>query len=285
MWLRMEWSAIATHDSITSSALSTQGSGVSLSSIYMLSAPAVDLTFDDDDWNTPQIPNKFYRAASVGSWAVTSIGRGFDWDAPEDDETIQQAESVPPYSPRSEFGYATKGCAPKHNHPFINTSPIIPTLTPTSFSARTLSATPTTESFMVSSSESRTSSPSIRPTPLRSPSSPRPRRRSSRQRVSLIAGRVSIIPLESPSPSSLLPQSLRRSDSSGSFISVATSTRAPSPTVEKESFLGKQSISDFHIEGEIGRGAYGLVKRGREIRPDGSLGVSSPSPGHIFDYG
>lgn len=59
---------------------------------------------------------------------------------------------------------------------------------------------------------------------------------------------------------------------SGSSISVAASTRAPSPAAEKESFLGNRSISDFHIEGEIGRGAYGLVKRGREIHPDGSLG-------------
>jgi hypothetical protein len=68
---------------------------------------------------------------------------------------------------------------------------------------------------------------------------------------------------------------LRRTDSTGSFISIAVSTRAPSPAVEKESFLGNRSISDFHIEGEIGRGAYGLVKRGRDIHPDGSLGVSS----------
>ena len=90
---------------------------------------------------------------------------------------------------------------------------------------------------------------------------------------------VSIIPLESPSPSSLLPQSLRRSDSSGSFVSATASTRAPSPAAEKESFLGEKSVSDFHIEEEIGRGAYGLVKRGREIRPDGSLGVSSLAAG------
>lgn len=72
---------------------------------------------------------------------------------------------------------------------------------------------------------------------------------------------------------------MRRSDSSGSFVSVAASTRAPSPTVENESFLGEKSISDFNIEAQIGRGAYGLVKRGREIRPDGSLGVSSLAAG------
>ncbi|KAG5648033.1 hypothetical protein DXG03_007068 [Asterophora parasitica] len=96
--------------------------------------------------------------------------------------------------------------------------------------------------------------------------------RSSRQRVSLIAGRVSIAPIEPPSP--VLPHSIRRSDSSGSILSVTPSTRAPSPTAEKDkgSFLGGRSISDFVIDGEIGRGAYGLVKRAREIHADGSLG-------------
>lgn len=251
----------------------------------MLSVPAVDLTFDDDEWKTPPIGNKFYRAASVGSWAVTSIGRGFDWDGPSNDKTSEEVETTPPYSLRSEFGYASKALdttlAPKQDHASVNTTSKTRSITPTAFSARTSSTTPTIETFMVSPLDSRTSSPSItssscRPTPSRSTSSPRPRRRSSRQRISLIAGRVSIIPLESPSPSYILPQSLRRS---GSSISVAASTRAPSPAAEKESFLGNRSISDFHIEGEIGRGAYGLVKRGREIHPDGSLGVSFPAPG------
>ncbi|KAG6842616.1 hypothetical protein C0991_000142 [Blastosporella zonata] len=112
------------------------------------------------------------------------------------------------------------------------------------------------------------------PPPPRSPSSPRPRRRSSRQRVSLIAGRVSILPIEPSSPPALLPQSLRRSNSSGSFLSVAESTRPPSPNPDsqREPFLAGLSISDFIIEGEIGRGAYGLVKRARQVRADGSTG-------------
>lgn len=90
--------------------------------------------------------------------------------------------------------------------------------------------------------------------------------------MSLIAGRVSIAPIEPPSPTAILPGSLHRTNSASSFLSVATSTRPPSPAAdrEKESFLGGRSISDFVIEGEIGRGAYGLVKRAREVRADGS---------------
>ncbi|KAK1234655.1 serine/threonine protein kinase [Marasmius sp. AFHP31] len=52
---------------------------------------------------------------------------------------------------------------------------------------------------------------------------------------------------------------------------IDSSHHGPSST-DQESFLGSKRISDFHIEGEIGRGAYGIVKRGREIQSDGSLG-------------
>ncbi|RXW19884.1 hypothetical protein EST38_g5980 [Candolleomyces aberdarensis] len=78
-------------------------------------------------------------------------------------------------------------------------------------------------------------------------------------------------PIEPPSPPPILPQSLKRTPSSGSVLS-AVSTRAPSPVDDSQSFLGGRSISEFEIEGEIGRGAYGLVKRAREILSDGSLG-------------
>ncbi|KAF8078576.1 kinase-like protein [Lyophyllum atratum] len=260
----------------------------------MLSAPAVDLTFDDDDWKTPPLGSKFYRAASVGSWGVTSIGRGFDWTEHNSDQPRSPYSPLDPIpcSPCSELDFPPKSAevahGRKHNHSFIDTSPIIQplSLTPTtSFSLRMTSATSPTECPFVSSPiQSRPTSPrppslagsvgSTRPPPSRSPSSPRPRRRSSRQRVSLVAGRVLIAPIEPPSPTSLLPHSLRRTDSSGSFLSVAASTGPPSPTAdkEKESFLGGRSISDFVIEGEIGRGAYGLVKRAREVRADGSTG-------------
>lgn len=256
----------------------------------MLSAPAVDLTFDGDEWKTPPLAARFYRAASVGSWGVTSIGRGFDWNE-NSDEQKPQLDS-PQYSPCAELEFTPKlGDSlhgRKHNNAFIDKSPITRTLTltpPTAISLRMPFATAQTQEhpFVVSPVQSRPSSPrppslagsigSVRPPPSRSPSSPRPRRRSSRQRVSLIAGRVLIAPIEPPSPT--LPQSLRRSSSSASFLSTAASTRAPSPAADKESFLGGRSISDFSIDGEIGRGAYGLVKRAREIYADGSLGVCS----------
>lgn len=114
----------------------------------------------------------------------------------------------------------------------------------------------------------------VRPQLSRSPSSPRPRRRSSQQRVSLVAGRVMIIDHTLAPPL----QPLRRSDSSSSAISTAQSTRAPSPSTEEQSFLGEKQITDFALESEIGRGAYGLVKRGREILKDGTLGVRIAPP-------
>ncbi|EKM83841.1 hypothetical protein AGABI1DRAFT_110440 [Agaricus bisporus var. burnettii JB137-S8] len=118
---------------------------------------------------------------------------------------------------------------------------------------------------------SSASSPCFRPPSSRSPSLPRPRRRSSQQRVSLIAGRVSIAPIEPPASPPMLTRSLKRAGSNSSLLSTSASTRAPSPS-EERTFLGERSISEFLIEGEIGRGAYGLVKRGREIYADGSLG-------------
>ncbi|KAG6850512.1 hypothetical protein H0H93_012513 [Arthromyces matolae] len=229
----------------------------------MLSASTstFDLTFDDDDWKTPPIAAKYYGGASVTSWGVTSIGRGFDWNG---DHSIEQ-----PKSP----------CSPIVNEPALlqtrkhhDSARLIPN---TSFSLRMSPSSPQLVSSPVQSCppspRPQSSASSSRSLPPRSPSSPRPRRRSSRQRVSLIAGRVSIAPIDSPTSPTVLPQSLRRTDSSGSSISAATSTRAPSPNPnkEKEGFLGARSISDFVIEGEIGRGAYGLVKRAREIGSTG----------------
>ncbi|KAJ8495868.1 hypothetical protein ONZ51_g1467 [Trametes cubensis] len=97
------------------------------------------------------------------------------------------------------------------------------------------------------------------------------RRRSSQQRVSLIAGRVSIAPIEPPSPLPSGPQRLVRTNSAASYLSVASSTGPPTPG-EKSKTVGERSISEFVIEREVGRGAYGLVKRAREMMDDGSLG-------------
>lgn len=120
-----------------------------------------------------------------------------------------------------------------------------------------------------------------RPSMSRSPSSPRldhaeaprSRRRSSHQRVSLIAGRLSIVPSRPPSPPPTAPQKLVRASSAASFLSVASSTGPPTPGIDKTPGATERSISEFVVEDEIGRGAYGLVKRAREMNIDGTLGV------------
>ncbi|KAL0951118.1 hypothetical protein HGRIS_007854 [Hohenbuehelia grisea] len=247
---------------------------------FMLSAPkAVDLTFDDDEWIAPPIPARLYRAASVGnSWGVTSIGRGFDW----------KEDPQPPAQPLEiELKLSLDDKPPSVSKPVSKVMRPVTNVT-TALQSRlsppvsSITTDPLSMSPVASRSASPMSSPkpplsSRTPPPLsRTPTSPRPRRRSSLQRVSLIAGRVSIAPMESPSPPppTLLPPSLHRTGSTSSSLHslTADSTRAPSPASDQESFLGSRSISDFYIEREIGRGAYGLVKRAREIGSDGSLG-------------
>jgi len=110
------------------------------------------------------------------------------------------------------------------------------------------------------------------PTSSRASPMPRPRRRSSQQRVSLIAGRVSILPIEPPSPPPTAPQKLVRANSAASFLSAASSAGPPTPNEDQFSGEAERSISEFVIEREIGRGAYGLVKRAREMNVDGTLG-------------
>ena len=255
----------------------------------MLSAPAVDLAFDDDEWQQP-ITARF--SASVGSWEVTSIGRGFNWS--KGDEDLKQSPKEPPnhiakLETLSQYPHdfplqpnMSDGSSAKQQHSFIETPKISFTPTP-SFRPLLImpSATQAEVSIVQSPMRSRPSSPivtnqtmAIRPPLSRSPSSPRPRRRSSQQRVSLVAGRVMII------DQTLTPQiqPLRRSNSSSSAISTAQSTRAPSPSTEGQSFLGEKQITDFALESEIGRGAYGLVNRGREIHKDGTLGVRISPP-------
>jgi protein-serine/threonine kinase len=255
--------------------------------VFMLSAAALDVTYGDDDWVAP--PAKLYRAASVGnSWGVTSIGRGFNWgqkkdcveaSSPDKDISNQAKEDTDdsyfppqmPALPNSEL-----------NSPITSLSIKPPALRSTSLSLLPL-AGPTVDipPFVNSPSASPRLTPSsshanlsgIPRSPIpRSPTSPYPRRRSS-QRVSLIGGQVSIAPMEPPSPPPLLAPSLQRAGSTGSFLSVAVSTGPPSPCPEREPFLCGRNILEFSIESEIGRGAYGLVKRAREIQEDGSLGV------------
>ena len=218
---------------------------------YMLSAPTaptVDISFDDDRcWSSP--PARLYRTASVGnSWGVTDIGRGFD---------------------------STRTHHSDHH------DELRPPLTISTQSPLRLTLMDHPLSFSPSHSPSTVLPPPSLPSASGSPRAPhspsRPRRRSSQQRVSLVAGRVLIAPIDPPSPpQDITPLGLRRAGSVSSLLSSAASTAPPSPLPERESFLGTRSISEFLIEAEIGRGAYGLVKRARDIS-NGSFGVRPAS--------
>ncbi|KAF7320285.1 hypothetical protein MKEN_00813200 [Mycena kentingensis (nom. inval.)] len=232
----------------------------------------------DDDW--PSQP-RIYRPASLShhsSYGVTTIGRGFAWDANGDDDDqdvldIPERTARPLKSNGLFFDGADFDC---DEHRKLSSAP------PRVSTSQIISPPPpsvTGEPFTHSPAHTRPSSPFTTPTiPARTPPlsrsptmPPRPRRRSSQQRVSLIAGRVSIATIEPPEP--VLPLGLLRATSTSSLLSLAASTRAPSPAPsDKQSFLGGRDISEFVVEDEIGRGAYGLVKRAREMRSDGSLG-------------
>lgn len=281
--------------------------GVFFSATSTISSPmlaasttaSTSLHFDADDSEWPARPSGFIhnRSTSIGSsWQVTSIGRGFDWnkgevdvdeDEVEEDESSSDSEDTMPYA-------SPKGSSVSVLSPVLtNARPNVVTLEP-------LSISPTVQPTPMSRPHSRAaiSRPASRPitpglpfpsltSPIvqngvgRTPPSPviRPRRRSSQQRVSLFAGRVSITPAESPVvPHASLPvppPKLMRSGSTASYLSSASSVCAPSVS-EPPSPTGEatgRSISEFAIQGEIGRGAYGLVKKAREILPDGNLGV------------
>ena len=275
----------------------------------MLNAPlspsAVDLAFADEDW--PNNRTFTYRPASVGnSWGVTSIGRGFDWKPREREAIAEATDDVydtsqlffatpspdPSNSESDRFFFYDPSViersanlpSPQMSHPsspaisrrssvaknpaanLSNDALSYPPVFESPISSRPLTpisgrTSPDTSSITLSRRNSRASS-----------SRSRPRRRSSQQRVSLIAGRVSIAQIEPPSTP---PTSTRlvRSNSAASFLSVA-SVGAPTPNSEPSPFLTERSISEFVVEREIGRGAYGLVKRAREMELDGTCGVS-----------
>jgi protein-serine/threonine kinase len=280
--------------------------GLSYLKTMLTAATAVDLTFDDDEWVAPQ-PAKLYRAASVGnSWGVTSFGRGFNWKAADDEREseprlhieTQLSNAQGPSGVGSQPGILAKtrsawASSPTMSRgpsntasPVVSVAPLPPSAALGGFASGPLSRSPV---------QSRCSSPKLlspvgssgslglsRSPILSTPSSPRlgnataphSRRRSSHQRVSLIAGRVSIVPSQPPSPPPTAPMKLVRANSAASFLSVASSTGPPTPGIDRTPSVGERSISEFVIEGEIGRGAYGLVKRAREMNLDGTLGVS-----------
>jgi protein-serine/threonine kinase len=264
----------------------------------MLTAPAaVDITFDDDSWGLPPVKLACNRAVSVGnSWGVTSIGRGFNWAAEEEEESngLSNAQSesklddsslttpsfVTPRSPG--YAFATSASSGTLYPTTILTPSTLPIHTKTSrITSDPLSLSPPqspslpSRPLTPSSFSSHIAHINAPPRPVRSPTSPRPRRRSSQQRVSLIAGRLSIAPVEPPSPPPVAPQKLIRSGSTASLLSLDTSTRPPTPSASIITQTSSdRTISEFVIQGEIGRGAYGLVKKAREMKVDGRLGVS-----------
>ncbi|GJE86073.1 kinase-like protein [Phanerochaete sordida] len=266
-------------------------------------AAAVDLTFDDEDW-VPDQPVKLYRAASVGnSWGVTSFGRGFNWKS-HDKETdpepprlqveTSNAQSSNPTGPQQSLLAKTRSAwvsSPSVSRgpsnvpsPVVAMTPLPQVASSGSFAPGPLSRSPVQSRCASPRPLSPlSSSPSLgisRSPMASSPSSPRlgnasaphSRRRSSHQRVSLVAGRVLIVPSQPPSPPPTGPQKLVRANSAASFLSVASSTGPPTFSVDRTPSVGERSISEFVIEGEIGRGAYGLVKRAREMNLDGTLG-------------
>lgn len=273
----------------------------------MLSAPALNFQNEEEDDFTWIAPTpRLYRAASVGnSWGVTSIGRGFDWAKRKDDDSDQatdndllrqHVENVAPKSfdakllppkrspgpsrrstPRPGMHSSSSSCPDPIQSPTTTISSLNKlTLEPLSFiTSRTPSPRPLEP--LTTNTDADVTSGAGRPQPQRSPTLPRPSRRSSQQRVSLVSGRVLIAPIDSPTPDPVIPYMLRRNDSARSFLSVASSVEPPPlATNEPEGLdlVGSKRIAEFMIEGELGRGAYGLVKRAREKRPDGTLGVS-----------
>lgn len=267
----------------------------------MLSQTAVDLTFGGpiDDWVAdPPARQRLYRAASVGnSWGVTSIGRGFDWDKSSDDTDDSPNEDHGSFlalpMPKHERSKSDYDAAKRRNiiaqnsakltRPVLTSSNsppsshIIPLLPNPLHALRSiLTEHLSSEPSCLTYDQSRPNSPppctpggTYRQQSMsgaHTPSGrPRSRRRSSQQRVSLVAGRVLIAPIDGPPSPIHFPQIHRA-------ITPNTPIKAP-PMTHSKSFLGERKISEFVIEKEIGRGAYGLVKRAREIQADGSTGV------------
>lgn len=265
------------------------------------------------DWMAPDPVFVVQRAVSVGSkqYGFTSLGRGFNWLGKEEEERnrirlLSRSRSrsrrpmqvgsddcpvpSPPVTTRIldepfQFEPEPQRLANGTVDPDIltpatesssSTQPAAPTITSRNMECSTLSVSPASYSPPTPTPSTGPPSPTTARSPVAySPTSPRPpsRRRSSHKRVSLVAGRLRVIEDVLPLPSSDLSRPLARSNSQSSLLSAAVSTRPPSP-LHEHNFLGNHDINDFVIEGEAGRGAYGMVKRSREKLPDGKKGVS-----------
>ncbi|CUA73869.1 hypothetical protein RSOLAG22IIIB_01390 [Rhizoctonia solani] len=178
--------------------------------------------------------------------------------------------STPPAGPRSsglQRGFSYSGVStPAELSPFHSPQVRSPNLSPSSSYANLPATT--------------LNSPQLSASRLNSPRVTRSRSNQSR-RVSVVSGRQIPVarmpsppPDPSPAPPPLTPR-LARLNSTTSFISIASTaaTAPPSPGSDGHNhYLGGRSIDNFMILGEAGRGAYGMVKRAREFKVDGSLG-------------
>lgn len=217
---------------------------------------------------------------SIGnSWGVSSIGRGFDWTwntEPEPSVVVEPIEeSQPDLDDVGPLPSSSTIKPAKWQSVGRSLSlDLVPTIAQNS-SKMTLSLS---DGILVPQAQSQSHTRPTTPSSLASvPPSPRYRRRSSQKRFSLISGRLTYTPPPSPPPESTMASKvpkLLRLASTSSFMSV-NSTIANPPTPGKVHYAGERSIAEFVIQGDVGQGAYGLVKRGREVMPDGSYGVCS----------
>lgn len=226
-----------------------------------------DLTASDALGTTKERPGLL--RATRPPWLTTSTSAVPRSAAPNGVSLISTSLTPPSPLPSSSPRTASYIAGPLTRSP-VQSRPSSPRPLSSRPSSRPTSPLPL--SPMAASASSLRSPLSSSPSSPRSTQFPRMRRRSSQQRVSLVAGRVSIAPVEPPSPYPTGPQKLVRTNSAASYLSVASSTGPPTPG-EKPRSVADRSIAEFVIEREIGRGAYGLVKRAREMMDDGSLGV------------
>ncbi|CAG7847106.1 SubName: Full=Related to serine/threonine-protein kinase {ECO:0000313/EMBL:CCA69109.1} [Serendipita indica DSM 11827] len=229
------------------------------------------------------------ETSQIGSlWGVSSIGRGFDWTWSQEPEPVKIEEEIADEKNKDEDGDVVQ---PLPRRPgglvLANRSLSLDAVQAMSKNSQKLTLSFTDGSLVPNALDNN---PQTRPTTPGSihsgagasvrdssrPTSPRFRRRSSQKRFSLVAGRVSYTPPPSPPPDASISHNpnapkLLRLASTSSFMSVNSAIAAP-PTPGVSHYTGDRSIAEFVVKGEIGRGAYGLVKRGHEVMSDGSWG-------------
>ncbi|KZW02691.1 kinase-like protein [Exidia glandulosa HHB12029] len=246
-----------------------------------------------DDEGVVKMATAAPRPVSL-TYGISAVGRGFDWKW--NDRETPREESPEPVSvqevtsPSWSLGYSGSVLSPR---PQSATPPVV--TPPPTEADEPAKIEPLTDSPPAlhdepvpfpSSADGADDQPSHPPSQRGSrPSSPRPRRRDSQKRISLVAGRLSMISFQPPPspppqvPQTLLSPRLNRFGSNSSALSIvstappkSTDGSGSSTSSTGDTFRGGRSIDDFVIDGEAGRGAYGVVKRARERLPDGSLG-------------